>query len=418
MSRVCNLGIIYSASCKSQGFDLQNLAYYLCGSFCETGYCNIIMVPHYDNNNSSNLLPNDRIVYCPIKNNTNKNLKSNIVPSNNYNFDYFSGLSKCNMILIIVKNGSLKLIWDQLNHITLEESCNPVIFVLQKHSIAFTGIPNTIMIGKKKIPILEVAVAFSVIENNNIALNNDCTYMSIQSTPSLVVTRLSKDNESVFHGPCNLLEATGIDILYRPHLNQHLWGIALYEQLFIVCALFQTNIKNTICNQESRMTYACMLRECVGLLEKAAGKSKKWQPHMESIIFVSPFFLEMLLLTPSFISVFIIRLLDIPWYMDLTPNANKELEQGYFCYSMNLLKIILNEGDAFNVKENMPVCLAVYNNLLKIKENPTLRNIALENVKQVVHRVSPSGIYEWRLWTIRIIAIILTLYSFCFFFSD
>ena len=159
-----------------------------------------------------------------------------------------------------------------------------------------------------------------------------------------------------------------------------------------------------------------MLRECVGLLEKAAGRSKKWQPHMESIVFVSPFLLEMLLISSPFLSEFIIRLLDIPWCMSVVPNASKELEQGYFCNSMNLLKLILNEGESFNVKENMPVCLAVYNNLLKIKENPAFRNIAVENVKLVVHRASPLGIYEWRLWTLRIIAVILTLYSFHFFF--
>ena len=209
---IAQISIIYSESNLSSKTS-KNLALYLAANFTSLGRAKVALIPFdhsADNNRFESLsdLNLKRLSYIPPS-----SLNTLDAPLSDITFDNFSILSSCHILCITalcVSEEEEGLLADKISQ-GVQNRKNVVIFLMQSPTVRKCYLKQQISGLCSGTVCLECVVGFSVVQDSR-----SKSFMSLIFHPSIVMPRLGKDIAGVAEGPVNLLEATNIQILYRP----------------------------------------------------------------------------------------------------------------------------------------------------------------------------------------------------------
>lgn len=208
---IAQISIIYSES-NLRSKTSKNLALYLAANFTSLGRSKVSLVPFYHGDKNHFETHSDlslkRLSYIPPSSHNTLD-----APLSDITFDNFSILSACHIVCITalcVSEEEEGLLADKISQ-GVQNRKNVVIFLMQSPTVRKCYLKQKISGLCSGAVCLECVVGFSVVQDSR-----SKSFMSLIFHPSIVMPRLGKDIARVAEGPVNLLEATNIQILYRP----------------------------------------------------------------------------------------------------------------------------------------------------------------------------------------------------------
>lgn len=281
------IGIIFSDSINLSN-ESKNLAYYIGGNLVLTQHAIVHLVGLQPDGSPSAELPNSNR-FSVVKPGDSKATE---VTGASLSFSHWNELETCHVIIVTVNATENDHCATKLGDI-LSSRKDVIVFCMQR-GVKAGGVLKEKLASRCSSIILECVVGFAVVIHPH--LN---AYVSTSAAPSIVVERLGKDIAKRATGPCCLVEAAHIDVIYKKVLTAHAWGIVLYENLFALNAITGGSLSFTLSKYRWRMIYAAMIRENYKAFQLAA-RGGPWKPEFELISsFLTPWVLEMVLAMPG-----------------------------------------------------------------------------------------------------------------------
>lgn len=209
-------------------------------------------------------------------------------------FSYFRSIVECHIVIICVNAEDAGACGERLNKFDLKQhKYNVTIFSLVR-GVRSSGALKDELGGNKKTAFIEGVVGFAVVPNPV----TDALTSTIPN-PSIALERMSTETADIANGAVNLLEALDWTIIFRKVLTPLSWGVIVYECLYALNTVTGGTINDTLFIDNSRVIFACMIRECRHSL-LAASRGGKWRPDL-TLVFASGnlWCFEMILALPN-----------------------------------------------------------------------------------------------------------------------
>jgi hypothetical protein len=400
-----HVGIIYSRrSINSQcSFESEHIAKYLCGILSNSGYTYNVLIP-FDPAGDFLTLPTDRIVYIPPD-----EKKPVTSPTSDYEYAYMSALSTCHVVCICVAQYDTTACLSRMTSVNFDDNYATTVFMMQHGALNNQNALSDLSADtSKKWVILDGAVCFSVVPSADIF--NNGALVSIPATPAIVVERLSKDQVKTCEGPCNLLEHTGLNVLYRKETNVMAWGSAVVEFTHALSTLYGESLAETMCDPCMRLAAAVMARE-VSIVTSKAARDGKWVPRFEAHCFWHTIWsLEMMYVCPTWLYLILSYLFGPSFDSNASPGTI-DLDAGRPIICRDALKNVEAVAQQFGL--TMPMCGLVEKCLEKISINQSgnlraCRNTCYKSIYAYLYSRDKvvASVTEWRFYALRFLALL------------
>jgi len=386
------------------------MAKYLCGILAATGHAAVHMVPLSDK--QVTLTPNaSRIKFYPLLNVVDK-ARVLTVPVSDYDFTTSAVLPASDVIIVCVNRTDSEEAWKRIGKLKFDDDHKAAIFCLQRGLLNFAHVTDAAeALGKthaanQNVVVLSGVAAFSVIPHPETYGMFAC---SGRGDPTIVLERLTKEQEEVANGPCNLLEYSGLRTLYRKNLTPYAWGVVVTEAAHWLNMLEGGAQRPMIRGDHlSRTTLACMVRE-MGIVLSKASRASSWEPKMDaSSQLGSVWALEMLYACPTWMVRPFMYLADLTIDQPFPSSALIDILAGRRSTALSVLSETLDL--ASRLKVEVPVCTHVQQCLKELEDIPgtsVTRTYRTDLIDKVYRRGrEPASVAEFRGYAYRVAAII------------
>jgi hypothetical protein len=406
-----DVGIVYSDA-AGKSLESQNMAHYLCAVLASTGHAKIHLVPLSDR------LPmiSPRISFYPFTGSGKGVVQT--VPASDYTLSNIVSLARMDVVIVVVNRPDSKTCWKILSNLQFDKDHNMAIFSLQRSLLQFvdTDSLEDQVSANKRLVVLDGFSAFAVVPHEQTGALVATSY----DLPTIVIERLTKEQVDVASGPCNLLEYTGMRVLYRKNLTAHSWGVISMELLYVLNMFHGGMLNDTLFDSKWRIVFASMLRETALVLGKAS-QDGKWGARLDCLISLRLWDLEMLLASPTFLFFFLSFIMPFPFGVKLPSPGVVDLTTRRGSMTILNLEELVNLGDRLKKKTPLLSLLLFYLRKLE-RQGASHRSVREEASQAVDHLLRPKGavplsVIEWRVYAIRVItivSIIATVYFLLF----